>query len=375
VSLCGLAACDAPRQISPNGTRAYELSLANFGDRLGAAWHGGEDDRDEIFMRFTDTDAGLGQTLELTDGARNAYEPDLEAFEGDALLGWYEEDRNTHLRTALLGRFTRQGKRVWVHEISTRGMDARNPVVRLIGKTLAVAWLETHEGTREVWSARYDDKGEVLHAAQRVGRASTETWNLNAAVDDGGVFYVVFDAQLGTKAKELSLVRIADDRAEQLPLSADDGFNSSYPDIAIDRGRVAVTWFDERDGNQEVYLFAGKLDQLGPDIATNAHRITRTPGPSIGAYVTWNAGRIGLAWCDTIIDHYEIYTQSFDPAGNPLADAIRLTHGELQSVIPAIRPWHGGFAIAWNSYARRATEEARGGVTSSKAMLAVVETH
>ena len=37
-------------------------------------------------------------------------------------------------------------------------------------------------------------------------------------------------------------------------LSADDGASSLYPDLAFGAGRVAVTWWDTRDGNAEIYL-------------------------------------------------------------------------------------------------------------------------
>jgi hypothetical protein len=76
-------------------------------------------------------------------------------------------------------------------------------------------------------------------------------------------------------------------------------------------------------------------------------RVTSTPGHSIGAYVTWNGPRVGLAWCDDTVGQHEIYVQTFDPSGRPQARPQRLTETQDGALIPAIEPWRSGFAMAW----------------------------
>ena len=96
---------------------------------------------------------------------------------------------------------------------------------------------------------------------------------------------------------------------------------SKYPDLKIgDRqGRVALTWYDMRDGNDEVYLFVAGHSELRGEIDGRARRVTTTEGESIGAYVAWNGERVGLAWSDKTPGQHEIYFQSFDGAGQPLS--------------------------------------------------------
>ena len=55
-----------------------------------------------------------------------------------------------------------------------------------------------------------------------------------------------------------------------------------------------------RDGNDEVYLLVGRTADLHGEIDTRARRITTTEAESVGAYLAWNAGRVGLAWSDKI---------------------------------------------------------------------------
>ena len=105
-----------------------------------------------------------------------------------------------------------------------------------------------------------------------------------------------------------------------------------------------------RDGNDEVYLFVGGKSDLHGEIDGRVRRVTTTEGESIGAYVIWNAERVGLAWSDKTPGVHEIYLQEFDGAGMPLGSAERLTRTDSWSLVPAIRPWRNGFALAWTEY-------------------------
>jgi hypothetical protein len=78
-------------------------------------------------------------------------------------------------------------------------------------------------------------------------------------------------------------------------------------------------------------------------------RVTNTPGHSIGAYVTWNGDRIGLAWCDDSDQaQHEVFFQQFLVSGAPASAAVRLTHTRASSGVPVIKPWKSSFALAWN---------------------------
>jgi hypothetical protein len=113
----------------------------------------------------------------------------------------------------------------------------------------------------------------------------------------------------------------------------------------------ALTWFDERDGNREVYLAVAPAAELLLSVEEHARRVTLTPGASIGAYVAWNRDRVGLAWSDNTAGNYEVFFQPFDAAGNALAPARALSDTPTSSLIPAIEPWRDGFALAWDEVA------------------------
>ena len=188
---------------------------------------------------------------------------------------------------------------------------------------------------------------EVATEAARVPYKVTSSANGDA--------WVVFDADAGTRVDELFAAKVSDGTVTLARLTADDGVRSKYPDLALAADRAAITWFDERDGNREVYLATGAAHELLLPIEERARRITATPGASIGAYLTWNGDRIGLAWSDDSDGNYEVYFQPFDAGGAALAPARRLSDTRKSSVIPAIKPWRDGFALAWDEAKQRQT--------------------
>ncbi len=97
-------------------------------------------------------------------------------------------------------------------------------------------------------------------------------------------------------------------------------------------------------------LAVASFKELRDRFEAHARRVTRTPGASIGAYLTWNRGQVGVAWSDDTDGEAEVYFQAFDRAGEALHDAERLTHNPTASLIPAIQPAGDGFALVWSEH-------------------------
>lgn len=339
------------RQISQSGFGAYEASVAALNDGFAVAWYDTRDGHPEIYLRLLDSKGNpAGNEWRLTGGQAAAYEADISAVGENVAVAWYERGLTSEYR-AMLAIWTRAGSRLWVKTLSAADRYGRNPVVRAGKAGIFCAWLEYAAGTHpDVHAQWFDFDGRPLGPPQRLGPAGRTTWNLNAAIDDRGRAWVVFDANAGTRREELFLARVEKSRSHLVRLTADDGQPSKYPDVAIAKGRVALTWFDERDGNEEVYLFVAPAAEVKEGLERRAVRVTRTAGESIGAYVAWNGSRVGLAWCDNSEGQHEIYFEPFTRDGVAVGAPRRLTHNDTQSLIPALRPVGDGFAIAWNEF-------------------------
>ena len=356
VSTGDAAAQTNPTQISHSGRGAYEASLTPSGDGFAVAWYDTRDAGAQIYLQLMDASGRpAGAERRLTNGKSLAYEPDIQALGGDLVIAWYEKAADGAL-TAKVGLWTREGQPRWAGTLSASNHYGRNPVVRVLGSKVFLAWIESvSPEDQAVWAQWFDANGRVSTPAMRLAPTGATTWNLNAAIDGNGRAWVAFDARVGTSHDELYLARM--DSGPQLTttvvrLTRDDAHNSKYPDLALTGNRAALTWFDERDGNQEVYLVVAPLEELKEGLEGTATRVTKTQGNSIGAYLTWNGEQIGLAWCDdSEKGQHEIFFQKFDSAGQSLGEPRRLTRNPTSSLIPAIRPWRDGFALVWNEFA------------------------
>lgn len=352
--------------VSDSGAGAFEASLAALDDGFAVAWYDHRDGNAEIYMRLLDG-AGRprGPARRLTSDPEASFEADVVAA-GDALaVAWYDKDGAGTLRPRL-GVWSREGVERWTVVLAPGG---RNPVVRTRDRDLFVAWIQDEAGaSASVWGQWWGLDGKALGAPMRLAPAGRTTWNLNAEVDRYGRAWVVFDAKAGTRSEELFLVR-----AGSMPfrLTDDDGRPSKYPDIALSGSRVAVTWYDERDGNKEVYLSVVVPEDLTTRFEARAKRITYSRGESIGAYLAWNGPLLGLAWSDDTEGQHEIYFQFFDANGRELAPAERITETARASLVPAVVPAGERFALAWNEY--EAAAEGHGSTGQSEIAFNVVD--
>jgi hypothetical protein len=359
---CALAAagCSPPRQISDSGFGAFEVSLAAWSDGLAVAWHDTRDGNAEVYVRRLDAEGRFaGPELRVTTTSAQSFEADIAPLADAFAVAWYEKEQDGAMR-AQLGVWQRDGTPVWRSPIAAGAGRSRNAIVRSLGDALFCAWIEADDDGESVWGGWWGRDGQPRAAPVRLGAAGETTWNLNAAIAPSGEAWVVFDAQADTRVEELFAATLGEGRATLVQLTADDGIRSKYPDVAFrPDGRGAITWFDERDANREVYLVAAPSDELRLPIERRARRVTTTPGASIGAYLAWNGGRIGLAWSDDSSGNYEVFFQSFDGDGQPAGPQRRLSDTPTSSMIPAIEPWRDGFALAWDEVIAAPKEDTR----------------
>jgi hypothetical protein len=357
LALAPAAGSAAQWRVNPPGTSAYELSLAVGGGRLGVAWQGGAGDASQIWFLVTDRSGRRDSPPRLVSRegdseASAANEPDLQALSGGWAVAWYEKDRSRGTLQAWLAGLDAQGSVRWRHALSAGGRNGRSPLVRRSGVQLLAVWLEDGaDDAVDVMLQRFDLQGEPRAPAQRIGAASRETWNLNAAVGGDGTLYVVYDAQRATRAKELQLLRVTERGAStQQRLTDDDGFESSYPDIALRGERAALSWCDWRDGHAAIRLRVVAVADLAKASSSSGRerRVTDTPEDATAAYLAWRGGTLALAWNQSDGTLADVWLQSFDRDLRPLREARRLTAHQGQSWIPALRAWRSGLALAWD---------------------------
>ncbi len=376
--LAGCAHVSAP-MVATGEMRAHELSLAVSPQAAWAAWHGGAGEEAAIYLqRLTSAGEPAGTAIKASsEGRAFAYEPDLVLTEDGPVAAWYQKNPFSNELSGWLAGLDVAANRKWLVRLEEGEDWSRNPVVRVAKGRLRVAWIGQPSAATSaldpaIWYREFSLAGKPLMPPREVGRADRDTWNLNATVT-GATMLLAYDAAGAGETNELHLIEIAGRDLRQVQLTPDDGHASLYPDLQVnDAGLAALTWFDERDGNREVYLAVGPLAQFLDGQMPEPIRITYGEGESIGAYLAWNGDRIGLVWSDEAAGERRIFAQGFDSTGKPLGEMRQLSGGPGKSSIPAIRASGDGFLVAWNDYEM----EGAGGhaqVTWSRAQFARFE--
>ena len=289
-----------------------------------------------------------GPERRLTETPDASYEASLERLGDVFAVAWYEQTSDGR-QTAMLGDGIATAVRSGCRRLLPRrgtpsssltGRPSSRPGFRLNPIPLSGCTWAPGIGTARESRTR-----------TRVGAASKKTWNLNIAVDRSGA-WIVYDAATSTRASELFLARVDGSGAHLERLTKDDGAESKYPDLKIgDEGRVALTWYDMRDGNDEVYLFVGSQSDLHGEIDDRSRRVTMTDGR-----VDWRLPRLerGRDRARVVGQDAAACTRSFSSdstaPGCPSTPRQRITRSTMWSLVPAIRPWRTGFALAWTEY-------------------------
>ena len=364
------AACagPGPLQVSESGSGAYEPALAAMGGGAAVAWYDNRDGNAEIYLRFVGVEPGVGADasarnglspeVRLTRTGAESYEASIDGLGEGLAVAWYEKSATGDLE-ARLGLWMAEQGFLWETPVEAHEGTSRNPVVIADGERGRVfcAWIGRRDGWESVMAAWWGREGDMLGEPLRIGLAGTTTWNLNAALAPDGAAVVVWDAAAGRRTEELYLARVDAAGVRSVRLTWEDGHASKYPDIALGPDRAALTWFDEKNGNREVYLWTGSLEGLwrdaeaGAGIDDDSRRVTESPGETIGAYIAYSAagsGSFSLAWSDEVDGGRQIFFLALDGSGSPLAEPRRLSSGDGLKYVPAIEALGEGFALTWN---------------------------
>ncbi len=351
IACVAIAACSREAPRTPG---AFEPSLAVVEQGFMLAWYGYTDASAEIFMQRADErGTPLGSPLRLTVDAADSFEPDIVPIGSEVAIAWYDKDRETKQLAPQLGVWSTSGELRWRTSLDSSG---RNPVVRAHGDRLFAAWIAMAQGAHGVHARWFEQDGTPASDVLVLGEASWTTWNLNAAIDASGRAAVVFDAKVDTQSNEIFLATVADGEIDTARISADDGSASKYPDLQLGNGSAGIVWFDERDGNQEIYASIAPLEVR--DIEPHARRVTMTPGRSIGAYAAWFGDSLGIAWCDDSSGRNQIFFTALDAEGRVLKGTEQLSESAANHWVPAIQATSAGFAVLWSS-GERASKHGR----------------
>jgi hypothetical protein len=123
--------------------------------------------------------------------------------------------------------------------------------------------------------------------------------------------------------------------------------NSMYPSISVSGSFVHVVWQDYRDGNFEIY-YKRSIDE-GVNWGTDTRLTNNTAGSSCPS-VAVSGSFMHISWYDNRDGNYEIYYKRSTDAGVSWGADTRLTNNSAESSFPSVTVSGSVVHVVWFDY-------------------------
>jgi len=292
--------------------------LAVWADQVHVVWRDDQHGPGEIYYRRS-SDAGLtwGPAERLTQDTGASTSPSVAAVDGLIHLVW-SDDRDGH--SALFYKCSRDSGITWEadRKLSTGSLAALFPAVSATASRVNVVWTAGWE----IFHVCSQDTGHTWGSEQRLTVDPAVSWFPSVAVSDTIVHVLWHDQRDGYI--DVFYTRSVDGGASwqgEINLTANSA-NSNIPCLAAADSMVHIAWYDNRDGNYEIY-YKRSCDHgmtWQDDI-----RLTQEAAVSKAPCCAVSGTRVHVVWTDFRDGNWEIYYTQ-DPTGNAVKENDVVVH-------------------------------------------------
>lgn len=200
--------------------------------------------------------------------------------------------------------------------------NARN--LAASGDTLHAAWFDHRDGNYAIYYKRSTDRGATWEGDVALTNSTMSISMYPSIAVYGNLVHVVWhDDRNGgyevyyRRSTDGGTTWETDQRLTNAPLF------SGYPSLAVDENTLHVTWYDQRDGNYEIYY---KRSTDGGVTWLSDMRLTGNPAVSYSPSIAVNGNLVHLVWYDTSDGNEEIYYKRSTNGGLTWEADVRLTN-------------------------------------------------
>ena len=292
-------ACDSPERIGSDvrvtnaPLDSVYPSVAWTGSEYGVAWYDKRDGNYEIYFgKLSASGAKIGSDVRVTDAALDSVYPSLVWTGSGYGLSWFDSrDGNNEIYFA---RLDASGAKIGSDvQVTNDSAYSRYPSLVWTGSEYAISWADNRDGNYEIYFARLDASGAKIGAEVRVTNEIT---------------------------------------------------TSMHPSLVWTGSEYGVSWYDIRDGNAEIYF--ARLDASGTKIDSDV-RLTNAAGSSSDPSLVWTGSEYGVSWYDDRDGNAEIYFARLDVSGGKISSDVRVTNSVGSSLYPSLA-WTGtDYGVFW----------------------------
>lgn len=312
-------------RLTNNTASSYEPCIASYGTNLHILFSDERSGNFEIYyMRSTNNGTNWSNAVRVSDDdTYHSYSAYIYAtnYIYAAWLDEYYGDLDIYY-----SRSSNNGYN-WSTPVSlTNGNEAQKyPVITSSGSNVHIVYEDERVSltNTEIYYRRSTNSGVNWNAEVRLTNNSGQSWNPHLTCE-GNMIYVVFDDDR-TGNREIYFKRSTNNG---LNWSSDAILTNNFAvsgsaAIAVSGIYAHIVWSDDRDGNNEIYykFSTNSGSTWGADT-----RLTNNSGISRGSTVCLSGNSVNVLWYDDRNGNYEVYYKR-NPTGNPVG--ITLTGTEI----------------------------------------------
>ncbi len=290
-------------------------AIAVLGNYVHVVWH---DDRDagtpewEIYYkRSTDNGVTWGTDTRLTNASSASYYAAISVSDSNVHVVWYDyRDGNFEIyyKNSTDNGFSWNADTRLTNNISI----SENPTIVCSGSYVHVTWFDERDGNCEIYHKRSMDNGVTWGADTRLTNDAANSYYTSLATAGNDVHLVWYDNRDGNyeiyykKSTDNGSTWGADTRL------TNNSSASMEPSLAASASMLHLTWEDQRDGNYEVYYKRSTDAGLTWQADT---RLTAATLTSHKSTVALSGSYVHTVWTDFRDNNMEIYYKR-NPTGN-----------------------------------------------------------
>ncbi len=318
--------------------------VASSGDTVHVVWDDQRDGNYEIYYKYS-TDAGLswGSDTRLTNNTSYSYDPCVAVAGQDVHVVWQNEQGGFY---EIFYKHSIDGGLNWSADTSLTNVaaDLWNPSIALNGSAVHLVWEDERQGNSEIYYKSSMDGGLNWGADIRLTVDVADSWNPSVAVFGSVVHVVWYDFRDGNweiyykQSTDGGLTWGADIRMTT------NTSVSRYPCVAVSGSVVHVLWHDDRDGSYQTYYKRSNDGGASWGLDT---RLSTGTGGSFYPCLAVSGSYVHAVWFDQRDGNYEIYYKNSMDGGISWGPDVRLTNEPAFSFYPSVAVSGSFVHVVW----------------------------
>ncbi len=213
------------------------------------------------------------------------------------------------------------------------------------GNEVHVTWQDNRDGNNEIYYKRSTDGGITWTTDTRLTNNSASSGSSSISVSGTTVHIILRDNRDGND--EIYYKRSTDSGVNWGVDTRLTNFTSvsTSPSLAVSGLMVHVVWYDQRDGNREIYY--KRSTDAGITWGTD-NRLTNNPDDAVNASIGIFGSSVYVVWDDDRDNNNEIYFKLSTDNGITWGSDTRLTNDAANSVLPSIAVTGSNLHVVWH---------------------------